>query len=474
MSRSIYWKITIPFILLILAGMGILGFYLVNSIRNTQIDHLQTQLTNEAKLMAKISLPAFTDPAQSTELDNIAKTTGQEIQTRITFIAKDGTVLGDSDQDPQSMENHSTRPEVVAASATGFGQATRYSATLHKNMLYVAVTVVNQGQVLGISRVALPLTAVQSYTNGLVITIVSAIAIVALLVILAAALIARRITRPVRQITRAAEGIAAGKLEQQIPVRTNDEVGRLARAFNEMSVSLKNSMAALEAEKAKLVTVVSSLTDGVMMTDSEAKIILVNPAAERLFNFKGVKATGRTVIEAVQDHDLDNLVKSCLKTGTEKIAQLDSATGKFLRVIVEPISAGGSIAALVLIQDLTELRNLQTVRRELVGNISHDLRTPLAGIKAMVETLQGSASDDKEAARDFLTRIDKEVDRLTQMVSELTQLSRIETGKAELRMTPADLNLLLEEVIAQMNPIAQKQIGNHHNRPRRRAASCNS
>ena len=278
--------------------------------------------------------------SKQSELDRIAKTTGTEIQARITLIAKDGTVLGDTDQDPLTMENHATRPEVVAALSSGVGQSTRYSATLHENMMYVAVPVMNQGQVLGIARVALPLTAVESSVNSAVMTIVSAIAIVAILVILAAALIARMITRPVRRITKAAEGIASGKLDQQIPVRTNDEIGRLGRAFNEMSLSLKTTMTTIVDERSKLVTVLNSLTDGVMMTDSEGMILLVNPAAERLFSFRENKVMGRPFIEAVHDHEIDDVVKKCLKTAHEQSAQLDSVTGRFLRVIVVPITAG--------------------------------------------------------------------------------------------------------------------------------------
>lgn len=297
---------------------------------------------------------------------------------------------------------------------------------------------------------------VQSSINSAVMTIVLVVAIVAILVILAAVLIARMITRPVRQITKAAEGISAGKLGQQIPVRTNDEIGRLGRAFNEMSLSLKTTMATIMDERGRLVTVLSSLTDGVIMTDSEGRIILVNPATERLFNFKETKVTGHPLIEAVRDYEIDNVLKKCLKTAHEQTAQLDFA-GKFIRVIVVPITAGKSTAALILLQDLTELRNLQTMRRELVGNISHELRTPITGIKAMVETLKGSTIDDKEAAMDFLARIDNEIDHLTQIVSELTELSRIETGRAELRMAPLNLNSMVKEVIAQLNPLAQKQ-----------------
>ena len=453
MSRSIYWKLTVPLILLVLLALGFLGFYMINTTRSSQISHLKSQLVNEAKLVANISTSSFADPVQQDNLDTIAKTISGEISTRITFIAKDGTVLGDSDQDPTTMENHLTRPEVAAALATGEGQATRYSATLHENMMYVAVLVKNQGQLSGIARVALPLTTVESSVNAEVTTILSGIAIAALLFIAAAALITRMITRPVRQITKAAESIASGNMEQIIPTRTYDEIGRLGHAFNDMSQHLKTTMASIVEGRSNLAAVLTNLTDGVLMTDSEERIILANPAAERLFNFKETTTIGHTLIETVHDYEIADLVKKCLSTNHEQTLQLESA-GRFLRVIAVPIAPDRSLATLVLFQDLTELRNLQTMRRELIGNISHDLRTPIAGIKAMVETLKDSALNDKEAAANFLTRIDDEVDRLTQMVTELTELSHIETGRAELRRTPTNINLLVEEVVAQMNPLA--------------------
>jgi two-component system phosphate regulon sensor histidine kinase PhoR len=220
-----------------------------------------------------------------------------------------------------------------------------------------------------------------------------------------------------------------------------------------MSQNLKTTMATIVDEKSNLATVLANLTDGVVMTDSEEKILLTNPAAERLFTFKQTDVTGRPLIEAVHDYEIDEIVKKCLSTGREQTVQLESA-GRFLRVVAVPITPGHSSATLILFQDLTEMRNLQTMRRELIGNISHDLRTPIAGIKAMVETLQDGALNDKSAAVDFLARIDGEVDRLTQMVTELTELSHIETGKAELRRVLTNINLLIEEVAARMGPLA--------------------
>jgi two-component system phosphate regulon sensor histidine kinase PhoR len=436
--------------------MGFLGVYITSSARNTQINHLKLQLVNEAELVANISASSFADPAQQVNLNVVAQTIGAEINTRITFIALDGTVLGDNDQTAASMENHATRPEVQAALAGNIGQDTRYSTTLREYMMYAAVPVLSQGQKIGVARVALPLTTVESSVNSEVLTIITAVVIAAILFILIAALIARMITKPVRQITKAAVGITAGNLGQQIEIRTNDEIGRLAHAFNEMSQNLKTTIAAIVDERGNLATVLTNLTDGVVMTDAEEKLLLTNPAAERLFNFKKENVNGQPLIEAVHDYEIDEIVKKCLSTTHEQTAQLET-NGRFIRVIAVPITTGRSYSTLVLFQDLTELRNLQTMRRELIGNISHDLRTPIAGIKAMVETLQDTAIDDKQVALDFLTRINGEVDRLTQMVTELTELSHIETGKAELRRVPTNLNYLIEEVVGQMRPQAESK-----------------
>lgn len=456
-SRSVYWKITIPFVLIILAGMVFLGLYTARSTRNTEIVRLENHLYNEAVLISEISRQVYTAAEAPAQLDRIAKTLGTGISSRITFISANGTVLGDTDQDPAAMENHSGRPEVISAISTGKGQAIRYSATLQENMMYVAVRITDHGQVLGVSRVALPLTAVESSINSLVLTIVAAIAIVTLLVVIAAALIAALITRPVRRMTRAAEEIASGKLGNQIPSHSGDEIGRLGRAFNNMSAGLKLTVEANEREKSKLAAILASLPDGVVMADSKRNVLMSNPAAERLFNFKSAAVSGRPLIEALQDHEIENLAIKSLKTNEQQTGQLDTAGGRFLRVVAIPVNTDSSPAILVLLQDLTELRSLQTMRRELIGNISHDLRTPLAGIKVMVETLKGSAMEDKEAASDFLARIEGEVDRLSQMISEITQLSRIESGEGNFQMAPADLNAVVKDVIAEMEPLAGKQ-----------------
>jgi two-component system phosphate regulon sensor histidine kinase PhoR len=453
--KSIQWRIAIPFIILILIIMGITGGYLVNFARSSQVDNLRFHLEEEARITAEASLPLL---IQGSNADILAKKLGQEIEARVTIIAPDGRVLGDSQENPSTMENHATRPEVKDALTSGSGESTRYSTTISEKMMYVAVPISNQGIVLGIARVALPLTTIEKSVNHLTVTIALAMLIIAILLMLAAGLIASRTTRSIRQLTKAAKQITDGQLGQKIIVQTGDEVGQLGIAFNEMSSSLKSTMEAVSAEKAKLSTVLNNMIDGVILTDKEGNVSAANRTAGKLFGFENSNTLGKPIIEVVRDHEVDTVLKLCLQTNKEQSAQFESSlTKRFVRVIAAPIADGKTGEILFLFQDLTEVRNLQTMRKELVGNISHELRTPIAGIKSMVETLRDGAMDDKEAAKDFLSRIESDVDRLAQTVSELTELSRIETGNVELIIETLNLNSLIKDVIEQLTPLAERQ-----------------
>ncbi len=243
-----------------------------------------------------------------------------------------------------------------------------------------------------------------------------------------------------------------------------------AQAFNKMSANLKDMMATISDDKSKLETILSTMADGVIMTDSRGNILLANQASETLFNFQGNNVIGKPLIEVIFNYEIDNVLKNCLETNRKQIVQIDTTSGRFLRVIAAPLQSNKIPGALLLFQDLTEMRSLQTMRREFVGNVSHELRTPLAAIKAIVDTLQDGAIDDKEVAQDFLNKVNLEVDSMTQMVNELIELSRIETGKAKLNLEPVNLNLLIGEVITHLTPQAERKMVTIHTNFRRRFA----
>ncbi len=283
-------------------------------------------------------------------------------------------------------------------------------------------------------------------------------AIAVALVLVAAWLIARTITRPLRELAAAAREMASGDLEQRVRADTRDEPGQLVRAFNEMAEQLRETIAAVSEDRTRLAAILDNMADGIILTDREGNVRMVNRAVERLLGTRRDRMNGRPLIETIHEYELSDVLKRCFETGRTQEVQFESTIlNRFLRAIAMPVTNSRSGAALILLQDLTQLRSLQTMRRELIGNISHDFRTPLAGIKAMVETLRDGAINEPEVARDFFTRLEAEVDRLTQMVAELTELSRIETGHTQLELQPVDINSLVEEVAFQLKPLAARQ-----------------
>ncbi len=459
MFRSIQWRIAVSYIVLILLLMAILGFYLTDLVGETYLDGLRSELEDEARLVGEATLPSFSTPGSSRELDILAKRLGSQINARVTIIALDGTVLGDSKEDPTAMENLANRPEVREALSSEVGESIRYSTTLGQRMLYRAIPIVGQDAVIGIIRVGLPLTKVDSSIDRLSAAMILATAVASLFAVITAWLVARATTGPIKEVTDAARNLASGRLEQKIRVASMDESGQLARAFNEMALNLREMLGMVSEDRNRMDTVLSSMTDGVIVTDEEGAIVLLNPAAERLFGLARDKAVGHSLIEVIHDHEVDEILRSCLKTAQQHSTQLESSK-RFLRVAAAPIQdtkGTGLTGALLVFQDLTELRRLQTIRQEFVANISHELRTPLASIRAVVETLQDGAIEDHQVAGDFLARIEGEIDQMTQLVRELGELSRIESGERELQLSLVSSSQLVSDVVARLGPQAERK-----------------
>ncbi len=458
MLRSIQWRITVFYVLLILISMGALGFFLVTFVEDKRIDDLRSQLEGEALLVGEASLSLLADGADPQEIDALANTLGRKIEARVTIVSTDGTVLGDSEEDPVVMENHSDRPEIEEALSGGIGSSTRYSSTVQGKMMYVAVPFGSGGSVQGIARVSLPVAEVEDASNQLIKTIGLAMGITTIVAILAAIYIARLTARPIRLVTEAAKRISAGKLDQQIYIDTRDETAELAASFNEMARNLNVKIGDLSTETNKLLAVLHTMDDGVVMTDVEGTIVMANPAAGKLFNFSPEKSAGFNLTKIIPDHEVNNAFRDYLRTGQPQSRQIEQVpSGKLLWMIISKLSYHDAAGALFIFQDLTEISRLQTTRQKFIANISHELRTPLASIKAVTETLNDGLVSDPEMAKTFLDKIDNEVDRMTQMVRELTELSRIESGQMELHPLPLDINALVQECISRMEQQANRK-----------------
>ncbi len=452
MFRSIRWRIAITFVALILVCIGGLGAYLLHFVKANYLDSLRTQLTDEAQLVGDASEP-YLDGGQVESIDVLAGRLGDKIGARITIIDADGVVLGDSEKDPRTMENHGNRPEVIEALSSEVGSSIRYSTTLGCDMMYVAVPMMVNGKIAGIARVSLPLAEINESLGHINRIIVGGTAVAAAVAILLAFQISRSTTEPLKRLTRMSKRMARGELDQKIEATSRDEVGELAEAFNLMAARLKEMVTVLTDERDKMSAILSTMGDGILVVDSESRVTMVNRAAEKLLKLSEDEAVGHTFIEVVRDHELDSILQECLKIREQQTGVAETEPGRqFLRMIATPLGSG----SLVLLQDISELRRLEAVRRDFISNISHELRTPVASLKVLAETLQEGAIDDRAVAQDFLHKINIEVDRLTQMVNELGELSRIESGEFSFKIEPVDVEDIVTRVAERLRAQAER------------------
>ena len=327
------------------------------------------------------------------------------------------------------MDNHLTRPEVRQALATGVGTNTRRSDTVDQLMLYTAVPVQANGQTIGIARVAVPLSQIDAQVASLRRPLIAASLVAALLVFLLALFVAGRIARPVERLTAVADAIAGGDFSTRLTPTTQDEVGQLTRSFNKMANELDDKVSRLTEERSRLAAILENMADGVIITDTAGAVRLINTAATRLLNTTPSNALGRSFAQVVRHYQIIDLWQQCRVDHEPQIAPVEiDRQGIFWQVIITSFQEANALGYLVIIQDLSRIRRLETVRRDFISNISHELRTPLASLKALTETLRDGALDDPPAAERFLNSMETEIDALTQMVQELLELSRIEFG----------------------------------------------
>lgn len=457
MFRSIRWRIAIPYVILILLAMAGLTVYLSVLVRDAYVGDLRARLTAEARLVGDALASPLARGESGEVFDSLAQHYASLLDARITIIGPDGTVLGESHEDRTQMDNHLYRPEVQQALATGQGHSIRFSRTVGYEMMYVVVPVTAEGQVTGIVRIALPLRQIEANVAHLRKTVLPAMLLMASLAVLLAVLIAERTARPVRQLTRIAERMAEGDLHARLLPTTRDEVGTLTRAFNQMADRLRETITTLARERGRLAAVLDNMADGVLITDGDGHVRLINPAAARLLGTSEETALGHSLARVARNHRVVGLWQQCRERGDEQIELVEvDRRGPFLQVIVTPLQDAEPRACLVTLQDLTRLRRLETVRRDFISNISHELRTPLASLKALVDTLRDGALEDPPAARRFLDRIETEVDAMTQMVQELLELSRIESGQVPLRLHPTPVTEVVSPPVERLRPQAER------------------
>ncbi len=363
----------------------------------------------------------------------------------------------DSNIAPGQLENHANRKEVLTALNGVVGSDMRMSDSLGKNMLYVAVPILANQKVVAVSRTSITLDLLELRMKKIKGAVLGTIAITSLISIIIAIIITRYTLDPLKQLTNVVGHLDKGDYETKHLISRKDEIGKISTVFLELVNKLNDQIEDFKLERSTLNAVLAHMTDAVIIVDGTGSVQLTNPAAEKIFNTKKEFAQGKSLVEVLRNHQLVELWKECLDSRKQKTTTLEISPNKiFVQAIATPLEDVFPGGVLMVMQDLTRLRKLEKVRSDFVSNVSHELRTPLASIKALSETLQEGALEDPPAARRFLSRMEVEIDNLTQMVQELLELSKIESGRVPLRTQYINPNDLVEKVVERMQVQAER------------------
>ena len=433
MKLKLHWKLTVIFCSAIIFGLLLGYFYLTAHLKTFLDQNLQSNLKREIYLVRDL----IEEHGDTADVQLLARKISKEIGIRVTIVALNGVVRADSDLDEAELkviENHGGRVEIKEALKTGFGLSKRYSYTLKKELLYLAVPF-GQKSVEGIVRLAMPLSAVAIFESGSQRIVVLSLFLAFLLSLGFTYFMAIIISHPLEEMAGIARAMAAGDFSRKPSVRSRDEVGDLARAITHMSDQIKEKIDDIQQEKAKLDAVIMHMFEGIMVVDEKGVVQLMNPSLRKAFLID-TPVHGRRAVEVVRNSVLSDMLSDLL-TGKERIIShelvITFPDERVIQVNGVAISTLNKIEGAVLVfHDITELRRLEKVRQDFVANVSHELRTPVASIKGYAETLLSGAMEDKQALKEFLGTIHENSDRLVNLINDLLDLARIESGRMKI------------------------------------------
>jgi len=383
------------------------------------------------------------------------------LDAQISAIGSTGRLAADSrvvtGASPSSPTDWSQLPEVRAALAGAVGRSVSAEEEGGPRYILIAIPVRDGGAAWGVLHFAFPRHRLEEDLRALRATMAGVWGLMALVLAGLVVVWAEYTAYGVRRISQAVGRIGEGDLDARILSLHRGELGRLAASFNRMADKLQSQMKKRAREKDRLNTIMHVMTDGLVILNRSGEVRSINPAAARLLDTTPERALHRSFVQAVRDHRMAEVWKSCQESGREAVATIEFNNGQFVRVVVTPLLRRVGRGYLVMIQDLTQVRRLQVMRQDFISNVSHELRTPMASLRALVETLRDSALDDPPAAQHFLDRMEIEVDALTQMVEELLELSRIESGQVPLRLNPVLPQAAVLPAVERLRPQAERK-----------------
>jgi two-component system phosphate regulon sensor histidine kinase PhoR len=453
-SNRLRLALALPAFAALLVSTGILWVLLSNLLQQSAARQLLSALPIVADSLAdQLSL----GPDQ---LQDLAHELTGDTEVRLTVIREDGIVVADSSRTWEqvgTMDNHAGRPEVSAALGSGQGSSVRRSDTTGVHYVYAAQVVTSE-EGRYVLRLAQPLAGLQALRRSLGWVLIAAS--VAALLAMSGLLwwLEWRVSKALPELVTGAEILEAGDFSHRVTLPTDPELARIGRFLNRIAEEAETRIEELETERGHLRAVVSSMGEGVLVTDSEGFVWLANSAFNEIFEIRG-ETSGRSPLELTRQTQLEDLIISTLVKGLGSTTEIELQGLPSRHVALASTPLGEGLGAVVVARDITDLVRLTQVRRDFIANISHELKTPLAAIRGYTETLRDGAMDEPEASHRFLGRILQQCSRLQTLLEDLLTLSRLENLEGQLEPQPVDLQRILDDCLETLAPkISERQI----------------
>ena len=436
-KKKLIWQIFPSFLIVIVISLSSVTSYSTSYFKKFFLKNSEKELTIRAELLqisfADILLDGITngDQTQIQSVDRYCKDIGEKTGTRVTIIFPSGVVVGDSFEDIKMMENHMKRPEIMEALKRKKGVSIRYSSTLDQNMMYIALPVINEGRVIAVVRTSVSVSVIDNKIKSVRNNILIALAFTIFAAAIASLYVTRRITHPVEQMKIGAAKYAKGTLSERLAIPEAEELSELAVTMNQMAENLAEKIKSFQNRSMELEAVHASMQEGVIAIDKDERIITINDAAAKIFDFPASKLKTRYILEVARNIEFQKFLQRALATHKPVEDDIEIIKDENLIFNIHSTAlydtAEKRMGTLIIFHDITRIRRLETMHKDFASNVSHELKTPLTTIKGFIETLQEMlVTNDTRQSEKFLKIIEKNVTRMIDLINDLLALSRLE------------------------------------------------
>ncbi len=431
--KRLIWQLFPTYLLVTVLSLLAITIYTTRTVKNFYREQLSDNLERQA-LLLRPQVQQYIQELRYVALDRLIKELGSSVGVRITVMLPDGSVIADSDEFVENIQNHGERPEFLGAMTSIIGRHERYSTTVRADMTYIAIPVYSGGEVIGVIRTAFPMIELYNNLYAIYLQVFAGGTIITLIAGALCWMVSLHIMRPIEDLKQGAQRFAQGDFKNPLLPPNSTEIAGLAEAMNQMATQLDEKLRTVISQRNEQEAVLSSMVESVFAVDHEERIISLNKAAAKLLGVSSPdKVHSKPLHEVVRNTALQQFITDALHSDTslERELVLHNKGEQYLQAggAVLRDAYGQRFGAVIVLNDVTRLRRLEKVRRDFVANVSHELKTPITSIKGFVETLQDGAINEPDDATRFLDIIAQQAERLNNIIEDLLLLSRVEQDR---------------------------------------------